>query len=322
MAHRILLDVDTGIDDAMAILFAVAHPDIEVLGIGCVAGNAPLPQVVANTLRILDAAGAPPIPVAAGASRPLIEPARPSHVHGEDGLGGLDLSPSARAVDPRHSVDLFRDLILQAAADGNGKATIVALAPQTNIALLLRQYPEVAEALERIVFMGGSASGGNATAVAEFNVWQDPEAAAVTIGSGAPTFMYGLDVFNAVEMPRAERDRLVDSTRVGERVVAQLLTHPMADPDPENPDGYSGHIGDAGAVVALVDPEALLTRVHPVRVELEGASRGQTVVDRRLRHGEDAVHGSAAAAHPVEVALGVDAARVNRVFLDTIALLP
>jgi pyrimidine-specific ribonucleoside hydrolase len=322
VAHRILLDVDTGIDDAMAILFAVAHPDVEVLGIGCVAGNAPLPQVVANTLRVLDAADAPPIPVAAGAARPLIEPARPSHVHGEDGLGGLDLPPSDRPVDPRHSVDLFRDLILEAAADGGGRATIVALAPQTNIALLLHQHPEVADALERIVFMGGSASGGNATAVAEFNVWQDPEAAAIVVGSGVPTSMYGLDVFNAVDMPETERDRLAASDRRAERVVGELLTHPMADPSPDNPDGYSGHIGDAGAVVMLVDPDALLTRVHPVRVELEGASRGQTVVDRRIRAGEDAVHGSSAAAQPVEVALGVDAARVNRVFLDAIALLP
>ena len=325
MTVRVLLDVDTGIDDAMAIMFAVAHPDIEVIGITCVAGNTSLENVVANTLRVLDVAGAPAIPVAAGSRRPLIEPARASHVHGGDGLGDVDLPPSLRVPDARHAVDFARDLLLS--VPGGEKVTIVALAPQTNLALLLRQHPEVVNRIERILFMGGSASGGNATAVAEFNVWHDPEAAAVVLDSGVPTFMYGLDVFNQVTIDEADAVALLAGSSASGRLTGALLHHQMADdadgqPDP---DGYAGHIGDAGAVCALVDPDALRIERRPVRVELAGYGRGQTIVDRRQRVGEDTVHGGstgATRAQPVDVALDVDAPRYARLFLDTIATLP
>lgn len=331
MIHRVLLDVDTGVDDALAILFAVAHPDIEVLGITCVAGNTSLENVVANTLKVLDVAGAPDIPVAAGAIRPLIEPVRPSHVHGTDGLGDLGLPPSPRRVDARPASNLARDILLAA----DGPVTIVALAPQTNLALLLRQYPEVVPKIERIVFMGGSASGGNATPVAEFNVWHDPEATAIVLDSGAPTFMYGLDVFNQVTIDEADADRLGGGASASGRLASALLRHRMADDVDGEPDadGYSGHIGDAGALCALVDPGALTVENRPVRVELAGFARGQTMVDRRQRVGEDTVHAGAGAvagapttapgAVPhVDVALDVDQKRYARLFLDTIAVLP
>ncbi len=322
MTHRVLLDVDTGVDDALAILFAFAHPDIDLLGVTCVAGNTSLPNVVANTLKVLDAAGAPPVPVAGGAVRPLIEPLRSSHVHGEDGLGDLGLEASTRAVDPRHAVDLARDLILSA----DGPVTLVGLAPQTNLALLLRQYPEVAEKLERIVVMGGSASGGNATAVAEFNVWHDPEAAAIVLDSGVPVFMYGLDVFNQVIIAEADAAQLTTSSSASGRLAGALLSFQMADPEvdqeSEGEGAWGGHIGDAGALCALVDPGALRIETHPVRVELAGFARGQTIVDRRRRSGEDAVHGIHAAVPAIDIALDVDVDRFARLFLDTIARLP
>jgi pyrimidine-specific ribonucleoside hydrolase len=321
MSTRVVLDVDTGVDDALAILFAVAHPEIELLGITCVAGNTSLENVMTNTLRVLDAASAPAIPVAAGADRPLIEPARPSHVHGTDGLADLGLPASSRTVDPRHAVDLLRDLIL----DSPEPVTVVALAPQTNIALLLRQHPEVAQNLERVVFMGGSASGGNATPVAEFNVWQDPEAAAVTIDAGVPVLMYGLDVFDQVVVDRASAETLRDGPSAGARLAGALLHFPMMTDDQEAAD-FGGYIGDAGAACALVDPGALRIEHLPVRVELAGQSRGQTVVDRRFRVGEDTVHAAdvfgAVLAHPIDVSLDVDAARFARLFVDTVARLP
>ncbi|MCS5722997.1 nucleoside hydrolase [Herbiconiux sp. CPCC 203407] len=320
MTHRVILDVDTGVDDAMAILMAVAHPEIEVLGITCVEGNTSVDNVVSNTLAVLDTAGAPDIPVAAGARRPLIEPSRPSHVHGSDGMGDLGLPRSARIADSRHAVDLLHDLLTQSEVP----VTIIALAPQTNLALLLRQHPEVAGRLERILFMGGSASGGNATAVAEFNVWHDPEAAAIALDAGVPAFMYGLDVFNQVTIDEADADALRDGLTASGRLAGALLHFQMAD-DPVSA-SYGGHIGDAGAVCALVDPAALRVERLPVRVELAGHSRGQTVVDRRQRAGEDTVHGGSpaggAAAHPVDVALDVDVPRFARLFLDTIARLP
>lgn len=311
MGTAVILDVDTGVDDALAILFAVAHPDIDVRGITCVAGNAGLEQVVANTLRILDAAGAPAIPVAAGARRPLIEAARSaSEVHGVDGLGGIELAASARQQTTEGAVGLMRRLILESAEP----ITLVALAPQTNLALLLRTHPEVAAHIERIVFMGGSASVGNATAVAEFNVWHDPEAAAIVLDSGVPCYMYGLDVFNHVAVPFDTAAALAHRSDVRGRVVGELLGNRV-----KAAGDYSGLIGDAGAVCAIVDPDAVSTRLLPVRVELSGLSRGQTVVDLREVPGEDMLHGLAARTVTAEVALGVDAERMLRLFLSTVA---
>jgi len=312
----VILDVDTGVDDALAILFAVAHPDIDVLGISCVAGNASLERVVENTLRILDVAGAEDIPVAAGARRPLISPARSaSHVHGEGGLGTLRLPASDRSPLLINAVQMMHDLIV----GSERPVTLVALAPQTNLALLLRQYPDIVDNIERIVFMGGSASVGNATAVAEFNVWHDPEAAAIVLDSGVPTFMYGLDVFNQVAIDENVASALLHGDSPVGRVVGGLLSNRIALGADTNAQ-YTGLIGDAGAVCALVDPEALRTELRPVRVELAGYGRGQTLVDLRRWPGEDVVHGLADEWESVEVALDVDAPRYANLFLNTLGL--
>jgi pyrimidine-specific ribonucleoside hydrolase len=312
----VILDVDTGVDDALALLVAARHPDLDLLAVSCVAGNAGLEQVVENTLRILDVAGAAEIPVAAGARRPLIAPARSaSHVHGSDGLGGIALPASERSVDPGGAVEMLRRVIL-----GHPEpVTVVALAPQTNLALLLRTHPEVADNIRRIVFMGGSASGGNATAVAEFNVWHDPEAAAIVLDAGVETFMYGLDVFTRVAIPEADADELAARSDPLARTVGELLTRRVA-AGPGLVTEYTGLIGDAGAVCALVDPDALRIERLPVSVELAGTARGQTLVDRRTRQGEDALHGGLAAWPLVDVALEVDERRLAGVFLDALGL--
>ncbi|RFA13516.1 nucleoside hydrolase [Subtercola boreus] len=314
---KVLLDVDTGVDDAMAILFAVAHPAIDLLGVSCVAGNAALPQVVENTLKVLDAAGAGDIPVAAGATRPLLAPARDaSHVHGSDGLGGIELPPTTRRAVAQGSVAMLREQLLASSEP----VTIIALAPQTNLALLLRTHPEVAERIERILFMGGSASVGNATPTAEFNVWHDPEAAAIVLDSGIQTFMYGLDVFNRVAVPLETTEALQTSGKRAERLAGALLSHRIGMGPGKQP-VYTGLIGDAGAVCALVDPGALRIERLPVFVELAGASRGQTVVDRRQFPGEDRMHGLHSAVGLTDVALEVDAERYVELFLRTVALL-
>lgn len=314
MAVPVILDVDTGVDDALALLFAVAHPELDLIGVSCVAGNASLERVVENTLRVLTLAGAPDVPVAAGAQRPLIEsPRDASHVHGVDGLAGVELPPAARRAEPDAAVPFLRRLIL----DSPEPVTLVALAPQTNLALLLRTHPEVVGNIARIVFMGGSASVGNATALAEFNVWHDPEAAAVVLDAGVPLFMYGLDVFNHVAVPRATTEALAASAELLPSVVGRLLDHRIASPD-GTPGDYLGWIGDAGAVCSIVAPDAFQVSRLPVRVELAGYGRGQTVVDRREHPGEDIVHGLATEWTSVDVALGVDADRVARLFLDTV----
>ncbi|WP_417563293.1 nucleoside hydrolase [Microbacterium sp.] len=316
MTYGVILDVDTGIDDAMAIMFAVRHPEIDVRAITCVTGNVGLKQVLANTLSILDVADAPQIPVAAGAQRPLVAAARDaSWVHGKDGLGGIGLPASARELSPLHAVELMHRELLAA----DEPLTIVALAPLTNVALLLRMYPDAAQRIARIVFMGGSASVGNATAVAEFNIWHDPEAAAIVIDSGIPLTMYGLDVFNRVAAEADTIARLADATAPVARTLGGLLGFELTDPG----DGtVFTHplIGDAGAVCALVAPELFTFESRPVQVELApGFSRGQTMVDRRAYGGEDLVHEPGWTPWPLaDVALDVDVPGTLELFFGTL----
>ena len=247
---QIIMDVDTGIDDAFALMFAVRHPDIDLRAVTCVAGNSGVDQVVANTCYVLDAAGAGDIPVGRGAATPLLAPVPDTgHFHGLDGLGGFSRQ-SDRRRSPLPAVELLRHELL--AAIGNDEPiTLVATAPQTNIALLLRGHPEVAAGIERIVFMGGSASAGNVTAVAEFNVFHDPEAAAITLAAARdldiPVTMYGLDVFEQVTVGMADaallRARLDPACQLaGALIVARAKGE------------ESATIGDAGTVLAIADP--------------------------------------------------------------------
>jgi pyrimidine-specific ribonucleoside hydrolase len=315
---EIILDVDTGVDDALAILFAVRHPGIRLRAISCVAGNTDVDQVVGNTLRVLDTAGAGDVPVGRGADRPLLATLRHArHVHGADGMADLGLPASARTPVGEHAVALLRREILTAPEP----VTLVTLAPLTNIALLLRTHPEVTENIGRVVTMGGSASVGNASAVAEFNVWHDPEAAAIVFGAGLPLTMYGLDVFYGAAVPRSKAEQLAASDEPGAWLAGNLLLHAsdrygddhrLAEP------GGAG-LGDAGAVCAAIDPDGLLTRRLPVTVELAGAlTRGQTVADHRTVVGEDAMHGLSEDQPLVDVALGIDNARYRDLYLSTV----
>ncbi len=312
-----ILDVDTGIDDALALLVAVRHPDVNVRAVTCVAGNASLEQVVRNTLKVLDVAGAGDIPVAAGAPRPLLAEARhAAHVHGNDGLADLGLPESTRQIEPIHAVELLRREILASPTP----VTLVPLAPMTNIALLVRMYPEALANVERIVFMGGSASVGNATAVAEFNTWHDPEAAEIVLSAGVPITMYGLDVFYSVTVAADDITRLVAAAEPGAQLAGRLLQHIVSVKGGEVRVAGEGNgdIGDAGAVCAAIDPEGVRTVNLPVRVSLgDPLTRGQTVVDHRTAGHEQEGAGDPGF-NPIDVALGVDGARYAKLFLDTI----
>jgi pyrimidine-specific ribonucleoside hydrolase len=301
----IILDVDTGVDDALALLFAARHPGLDLRAVTCVAGNAGVDQVVTNTLTVLDAGGAADVPVARGADRPLLEPVRPArHVHGEDGLGDLHWPAPATAPDPREAIDLLRDELLAA----EQPITLVTLAPLTNIALLLRAHPRVAAGIERIVFMGGAALGGNATAAAEFNVWHDPDAAAIVLDAAdsIPMTMYGLDVFYAPVVSTEQAALLAASDDPGARLAGQLLRFSLARYRTD-----TATIGDAGAVCAVADPGGLRTERLPVRVELTGTwTRGQTVVDQPADRDGAAL---------VDVALGVDGPRYAELWRSVVA---
>ncbi|MFJ9904483.1 nucleoside hydrolase [Streptomyces sp. NPDC101152] len=311
----VIIDCDTGVDDALALLFAVRHPGIDLRAITCVAGNTDVDGVVRNTLTVLEQAGGPDIPVGRGAERPLIEPVRTArHVHGVDGMGDLGLPAPTRTPAEVDAVTLLRREILASPRP----VTLVPTAPLTNIALLLRTHPEVVRNIERIVFMGGAVATGNATPVAEFNVWHDPEAAAVLLTAGVPITMYGLDVFQRVIVPGADVRRLRASAEPGTRLAGELLAHRPASPDPDS-DDPAGGLGDAGAVCSVADPAGITTSLLPVEVSLvPGPTRGQTIVDRRARPGESEIHEGAREQPLVDVALDVDVDRFVKLWLSAV----
>src|SRR4051794_14841082 len=282
----VILDVDTGLDDACALLLAARHPELDLKAVTCVGGNVRLDDVVLNTLTVLEAAGRPDVPVARGAAVPLLQPVRAApHVHGIDGLGNLDWPRSPRPTDSRHAVELLRDVLRDAAATGE-LITLIPLAPMTNIALLLRTYPDAAAGLREIVFMGGAAGIGNATASAEFNIWTDPEAAAIVLTAAGeldiPLTMYGLDVFYDVEITLEQARELIAT---GEK--SAVLAGSLIENRCQLYGAEAATIGDGGAVCAVIEPDGLTTKAFPLRIELSGSwSRGRTIVDTRNWSGD------------------------------------
>ncbi|MEV5382782.1 nucleoside hydrolase [Streptomyces sp. NPDC052721] len=312
----VIIDCDTGVDDALALLFAVRHPGLDLRAVTCVAGNTDVDGVVRNTLTVLEQAGAPDIPVARGAERPLLEPARPAPVHGADGMGDLGLPAPTRTPVGVDAVTLLHREILASPRP----VTLIPTAPLTNIALLLRTHPEVTRNIERIVFMGGAVATGNATPVAEINVWHDPEAAAILLTAGVPITMYGLDVFQQVVVDSGDVHRLRASGEPGTRLAGELLAHRPAHQGEPPQAEEAGGLGDAGAVCAVADPQGITTRLLPVEVSLApGPTRGQTVVDRRPRLGESEIHEGGRERALVDVALEVNADRYVKLYLETVA---
>ncbi len=316
-----ILDVDTGVDDACALLLAARHPGLELRAVSCVGGNAPLADVVANTLTVLDVAGRSGVPVAAGAARPLIaDPVDARHVHGDDGMADLPLPRSRRAPYPGHAIELLRDVLTGAVdADEADRITLIPLGPMTNIALLLRTYPEVAPGIRRIAFMGGAVGYGNATAAAEFNVFHDPEAAAITLDAcadlGIDVTMYGLDVFYQPRVTRARAAALSESPIDTPAGLGGRLIEFQCDRFEDD----SATIGDAGAVATVLAPDLLQTERRPVRVELAGSwSRGRTIVDGRDWSGDLAHDPHGPAPLLADVAVGIDADAVAQLWLDAV----
>src|SRR5438094_443253 len=215
MTTPILLDCDPGHDDAIALLLALASPELELLGVTTVAGNQTLEKTTANAIRVLEFAGRGEVAVAAGADRPLVrEAVVASNVHGETGLDGPDLPPAQSSPVAQHAVDFLAEKIRV----HDGAVTLVPTGPLTNVALLLALHPDARP--ERIVLMGGAIAEGNVTPAAEFNIWCDPEAAARVFASGIDVTMIGLDVTHKALFTEAHMGRLAG--RVGE-LVSELL---------------------------------------------------------------------------------------------------
>jgi inosine-uridine nucleoside N-ribohydrolase len=283
----ILLDCDPGHDDAIALLLALASPELELLGVTTVAGNQTVEKTTANAIRVAELVGSD-VRVAAGAGRPLVrEPYVAAYVHGETGLDGPDLPPAQGKPADQPAVDYLAERI-----DGT---TLVATAPLTNVALLLAGHEQARP--ERIVLMGGAIAEGNVTPAAEFNIWADPEAAARVFSSGIDVTMVGLDVTHQALLTDEHAMRLRENGRVG-NVVADLLDFYSV--FHKQVYGFEGSpIHDAVAVAQVIRPDLLELRELNVEIDCESElCRGRTVVDVWKRTGREP---------NAHVAVGIDA---------------
>ena len=309
--RNIFLDVDTGVDDALALLLAARSPNLNIKGVTCVSGNVPVDLVVRNTLDVLEAAGASHVPVARGMDVPLLETmVNAAEIHGKNGLGGIELAKSASEPLNVHAVEFLRREL----TDVSDSMTIVALGPLTNIATLIRAYPEVVSKIDEIVVMGGAIGPGNVTPTAEFNIRQDPEAADIVFGSGIPILLYIWDVFIKVAFVRSEIESFSNSSNNSVALAGNLLMS-MLDRfgRPET------SIGDAGAVACILNANAITAKQLPVAVELSGKyTRGQTVVDQRPPDLADLEEGDLQVVMPntIRVVVDVDVNGLRDTFLE------
>lgn len=272
---RILLDCDPGHDDALAILLAAKHSDL--LGVTTVSGNAPLSATTHNALLTLQLAGFD-VPVHAGAARPLVAEAKHApDIHGESGLGGPELPELTRAAASYDAVRFIVDTVRE-----TDNVWLVAVGPLTNVALALREAPDIAARLAGVSIMGGSAGFGNRTATAEFNIWADPEAARIVFTSGVKLIMCGLNVTHQFMIYEDDVARI----RALGNPVATFAAELLSFYGQAYADAFFGRaegpLHDPCAVLAVTHPELLKTEPRHVEIELRGEhTRGMTVVDER-----------------------------------------
>ena len=307
MPKRILFDTDPGIDDACAILLALASPEVSVEGLSVVHGNCSLAQATTNALSILELASADHIPVARGCELPLVQPSLLApETHGETGLGYARLSaPRAKPIG-QHAVDFLIEKILAAP----GEITLVAIGPLTNVALAIRQEPRIVESLRELIIMGGALRyEGNTTALGEFNTYVDPHAAHIVYHAGIPTTLVPLDVTYQCILTPGDVRRLLDMDSPVTRFVADSTRFYM-----EFHDEYQKIegcvINDPLALALTFAPELCTYQELHVDVDLSGGiSMGKTVADF-YNYGKKPPN--------MKVALGVRARDFMELFLERI----
>ncbi|HET7647844.1 MAG TPA: nucleoside hydrolase [Gaiellaceae bacterium] len=273
----IILDCDPGHDDAIAILLALASPELELVGVTTVSGNQTLDKTTSNALRVLELAGRGDVPVYAGADAPIVR-ARDvaAHVHGESGLDGPDLPQPEHAAQPEHAVGYLAAQFTQ-----SEKPVLVATGPLTNVGLLFATHPDARP--DRIVLMGGSIGEGNRTPAAEFNIWADPEAAQRVFQEGLDTTMVGLDVTHRALIKDEHTERMRSAGHVG-KVVAELMDFYARFHKARYPDLDGSPMHDPVCVAHLVDPGLMDVRDAAIEVDCStGPSWGRTNVDWRNR---------------------------------------
>jgi inosine-uridine nucleoside N-ribohydrolase len=310
MPTKLILDVDTGTDDAVALMTAALSPDLELIGATSVNGNTSIEYTTENTLRVFDWIGMPEVPVYRGMDRPMIRTdvkrGMAARIHG-DMLDLPEVSRGAKLQDG-HAVDWLIETYLAS----NGDIVLCPVGPLTNIAMAILREPRIVERIPEIVIMGGAHDHGNITASAEFNIWLDPEAARIVVNCGAKIRMVPLDATHQALVSTEDAARLRGlGTPAGEaaaRFVLQRIDgYDATQPMPRRGDALAAPVHDALAVCAIIDPSILTTELIPVDVETQGVSIGRTVCDRRFRSGKPA---------NVDFAFDADEEKFNRMLLE------
>ncbi|MFH4903845.1 ribonucleoside hydrolase RihC [Staphylococcus cohnii] len=271
MKQPIIIDTDPGIDDAAAISFAINHPEFDLKMISTVNGNVGIEKTTANALKLKRFFNSD-IPVHRGASQPLLSDiVDASDVHGESGMEGYTFPEINESdLDSTHAVEAMRDFLVKSETP----ITLIPIGPLTNIALLLMTYPEVKTFIKEIVLMGGSATRGNVTPLAEFNIYCDPEAAQIVFNSGLPLTMVGLDVARSSSLTHDTINELSSINDTG-KMLHQLFKHYRGDDFEKGINVY-----DAYTLLYLLHPEHFDVQEADVQIETDGKlTKGASVVD-------------------------------------------
>ncbi|MGV8897558.1 MAG: nucleoside hydrolase [Rhodoglobus sp.] len=274
MPYKMLIDCDPGLDDALALLLAHGDPDIELVGVTTVGGNVKLQNTTRNALQLREYLKFPSVPVSAGAAEPLTRKLRDAaHVHGDSGLGSVELPEATLKVTGIHAVDF----IIETLRATPSAIHLVAMGPLTNIALALEKEPAIARWAASFTIMGGSYTRGNATAAAEFNIWADPEAARIVFDADWRVTMIGLDLTLQAQANSIVIDRLKKLGALADELIVPLATFYF---NPNVPDWDGQAVHDVCAVAYVARPDLFKTRRARVDIETTGEfTTGMTVVD-------------------------------------------
>jgi len=321
-ARPVIIDTDPGTDDAMAILLALTSPAIDVRAFTVVPGNVTAAQALENTLRLVSLADRCDIPIAAGAQRPLAQKLITAEfVHGQNGMGEIELPASECGTDPRFAPDLIIEMVHAMP----GELTLVPVGPLTNIALAVLKDPTIVPLVKEVVIMGGSITEGNVTAVAEANIYNDPEAAQIVFHAGWKVTMVGLDVTHKTNFGAAHLERLAATHGTLNDFATEVMQFLIDLSAKFGADGTPMH--DPLAMGVVIDPSFVGTQHMRVDVETRGEfTRGQTVGNRynAVEHNEDmgdrlVMTGIDQVEPNTHVAVEVDADRFLSFFIEQLA---
>lgn len=318
MRKKLILDVDTGTDDAVAIMLAALHPALDLVACTTVNGNAPVEYCTDNTLRVLDHIARSDIPVYEGAARPFVRADFPvpraqndlaGKIHGKT----LPVPPTARRKADAGAVEF----LIETYRNATEEITLVPVAPLTNIAAALTLDPKLGERIPEVVIMGGGHEIGNVTPAAEFNIWADPEAAAIVLAAGFRKLtLVPLDATHRALVSYGDCQRLRALGTPAGAAAAEFIGHRIEVHDEIQKMAVAGTtpVHDAVCVGSLIDPAIITTRRHHVAVETSGAlTVGRTVIDTHFR---------GSGAPQADVAFDADASRFLNILLETFARKP